>query len=138
MNVKSLTIFFIVAFIVVFLVYYLFVCRPRLKRIFEGESKKKNSIRKTRAKSKKVEVGELTYLESKFDLKRDKLNWKSLAFWISVIDAFIISFVVFIIELIKIALIIKLVIAFILLFALIYSLYEIYGRILKNKQEKED
>ena len=47
------------------------------------------------------------------------------------------SLVVSILELIPVKTIFKLLIAFVLLFALIYALYEIYGRYLKNKQERE-
>jgi hypothetical protein len=47
------------------------------------------------------------------------------------------AIVVSILELVPGGMFLRLLIAFVLLFALIYSLYEIYGRYLKNKQEKE-
>lgn len=137
MGLKSLVIFYSISLVVIFAMYYSFICRPRIKQLFVGDKTKPKKDTKKK-KRKNVEVGELLYLEKKFNLNREKLNWKSLAFWISFIDAFIISLVVFIIELIKVAIVIKLVIAFFLLFALIYAIYEIYGRYLQNKQEKED
>ena len=130
---------FTTTFILIFLVHYFFITKPALKRLYVGEIKKgKDKPKKgTKKKNKIKEVGELNYLVFKFKLNRDKLNWKSLAIMIPLINSFIMSLVVSILEIIPFKTIIKLMIAFVLLFALIYALYEIYGRYLKNKQEKE-
>ena len=129
---------FTTTFILIFLVHYFIITKPALKKLYVGEIKKnktKNKIKKK--KDKTPEVGELNYLVYKFKLNKDKLNWKSLATMISLINSFIMALVVSILELIPVKTIFKLMIAFVLLFALIYALYEIYGRYLKNKQERE-
>ena len=123
---------FIFTFILLFIADYIFIAKPKLKKVFEGEKKKKS-----RKKKKQVEVGELNYLVGKFKLDQNKLNWKNLAIMFSFINAFIMAFVVAILEFVSGEFYIKLPIAFVLIFALIYALYEIYGRYLKNKQERE-
>ena len=127
--------FFSITFLLIFLAHYFIVTKPALKKIYKGENNQKKG--KAKKKKKEVEVGELNYLVYKFKLDKNKLNWKSLAIMIPLINAFIMSLVVSILELIPLNLIFKVLIAFVLLFSLIYSLYEIYGRYLKNKQEKE-
>ena len=124
---------FLVSFVLVFIGDYFFVAKPKLKKLYEGE----NSKKKTKKKTKEVEVGELNYLVSKFKLDQKKLNWKNLAVMFALINAFIMAFVVAILEFVSGEFYIKLPIAFVLIFALIYALYEIYGRYLKNKQERE-
>ena len=125
---------FIFTFILLFIADYIFIAKPKLKKVFEGENKKKSKKKK---KQKEVEVGELNYLVHKFKLDKNKLDWKSLAIMFSIINAFIMAFVVAILEFVSGEFYIKLPIAFVLIFALIYALYEIYGRYLKNKQERE-
>ena len=126
---------FIVSFVLVFIGDYFFLSKPKLRILYEGENIK--SKKKTKKKQKQVEVGELNYLVSKFKLDQKKLNWKNLAIMFALINAFIMAFVVAILEFVSGEFYIKLPIAFVLIFALIYSLYEIYGRYLKNKQERE-
>ena len=75
---------FLVSFVLVFIGDYFFVAKPKLKKLYEGE----NSKKKTKKKTKEVEVGELTYLIAKFNLNKDKLNWKSLAIMFALINAF--------------------------------------------------
>ena len=125
---------FSTTFIMIFLAHYFVVTKPALKKLYVGETKKKKESKK---KKKTVEVGELNYLVYKFKIDKNKLNWKSLAIMIPLINSFIMALVVSILELIPVKTIFKLLIAFVLLFALIYALYEIYGRYLKNKQERE-
>ena len=130
---------FIITFILLFLAHYFIVTKPALKKLYVGEVKKgKAKDKKGKKKKDKIpEVGELNYLVYKFKLNKDKLNWKSLAIMISLINSFIMALVISILELIPVKTIFKLMIAFVLLFALIYALYEIYGRYLKRKQERE-
>lgn len=133
-KIEIFGIVFLISFMVIFIIHYFVVTKPKLKKIFEGEKTKKTQKRK---KDKAIEVVELNYLVTKFKLNKDKLNWKSLAFMIAFINSFIMALVVAILELVPGEYYIKLPVAFVLLFALIYSLYEIYGRILKSKEEKE-
>ncbi len=133
-KLETFLLVFSITFVILFLAHYFIVTKPALKRIYVGETNKK---RKTKKKKKEPEVGELNYLVYKFKLDKNKLNWKSLAIMIPLINSFIMSLVVSILELIPVKTIFKLLIAFVLLFALIYALYEIYGRYLKNKQERE-
>ena len=131
-KLETFLLVFSITFVILFLAHYFIVTKPALKRIYVGETK-----RKSNKKKKEPEVGELNYLVYKFKLDKNKLNWKSLAIMIPLINSFIMSLVVSILELIPVKTIFKLLIAFVLLFALIYALYEIYGRYLKNKQERE-
>ncbi len=131
---KIFVLVFIFSFILIFLVDYLFIVKPKLKKIFEGEKLKS---KKSKKKPKNIEVGELNYLVYKFKLDKKKLNWKNIAIMIPLINAFIMSFVVALLEFVSSKVYIKLLVAFVLLFALIYAIYEIYGRYLKKKQERE-
>ena len=70
---------------------------------------------------------------SKFKLDKKKLNYKSCILCISLINAFIISFVSTVISAIPTKIVWQLLVGFVLIFALIYSMYEIYGRILVKK-----
>lgn len=88
-------------------------------------------------KGKKQSVGEFSYLIHRFCLNEKKLNFKSLSFFVSLINAFIISFVSTFIMLLPLGMIWRLMIGFVFLFALIYALYEIYGRYLKKRYGKE-
>ena len=112
-------IFFLVAFLVVFLIDYYILCKK---------------------KTKKKRVDKLTsegdYLIRRFNLDINKINLKMFNFHISIINAFIISFVTTVISTTNLHIIIQLSIGFVLLFALIYSMYEIYGRHIKKKWGK--
>jgi len=82
---------------------------------------------------KKREIGEVTYLLKKFSLDEQKLSIRSMLLWISIFDAFIISFVGTFIILLPVSFIWQLLIGFVLLFALIYAIFELYGRYLVKK-----
>lgn len=107
-------------FIILFIYDYFFNKRRKLK----NRKKKKNNIT------------ELDYLKAKFHLKLSKLDKNKIIIVIALINSFIISFVSYIIMILELKIIWLLIIAFALLFSLIYSLYEIYGRYLKRKEDK--
>lgn len=117
MNYKFHIIFFIAVYILVFLFTYVLDLIKIRKR-------------------KKSKIGEISYLVTKFKLDKNKLNYKKISFDIAIINGFIISLTTTIVALVDVALTIQLLLGFVLLFALIYSLYEIYGRHLKNKEER--
>lgn len=108
---------FFPVFLFMFLIYY-FLLRRKLKK-------------------KKQVIGEFSYLIHRFSLDTKKIKYSSLAFGVSFINAFIVAFVSTFIMLIPVSMMWRLVIAFGLLFALIYAFYEIYGRHLKKKYQKD-
>ncbi|MBR1416199.1 MAG: hypothetical protein IJ572_00070 [Bacilli bacterium] len=112
-------IFFLVLFLVVFLVDFFIISKDK---------KGKNKIDKI------TSIG--NYLISRFNLDDKNINLKILNFHISIINAFIISFVSTTVCITNLNIGISLLISFVLLFALIYSIYEIYGRFLKKKYGK--
>ncbi len=85
-------------------------------------------------------VDEIKYLVNKFNLKKSKLNYKRMLFNLAGIKALIIAFVATMLCMIPINkwvnLMIAFMVAFVVLMGLIYSLYEIYGRYLKRKEDK--
>ena len=111
---------FLLCFLILFFLIY-FVYLGQLKR------------------KKKKEIIELVYLQNKFNLDSKKINARKEILWISIIDAFIMSFVWTFMNFIPVGFIWQLMIAFVLVFALIYAIYEIYGRhlIKKGYQKKE-
>ena len=112
--------FFLILWLLIFLFEYFFVMNKKSKN---KKNKKKNNI----------QIMEYTYLIGKFKLDENKIVYKSLARGCSIINGFIISFVVTVISNIDLFIVWQLLIGFVLLFALIYSVYEIYGRILVKK-----
>ena len=116
--VKSL-IYFGVSFLAVLLIYLLIINRFR-KEYKEG--------------MKQVEI---YYLIKRFNLDMRKTKYKSIKLIVSVLNSFIIAFTFTIVINLKVKYAYKLMIAFAIMFILIYSLYEIAGRILKSKQNKE-
>ena len=111
---------FLLCFLIIFVLIY-FIYLRQIKR------------------KKKREIIELVYLQNKFHLDRKKLNARKQILWISMMDAFIMSFVWTFMNFIPVDFGWQLMIAFVLVFALIYSMYEIYGRHLVKKgyQKKE-
>ncbi len=110
-------IYFLVAFVLVFLFYYFFV------------------IRKVK-KNKDIIPMELNFFIRRYNLNIKKINKEKVVLLISLTNSFIISFtsvVTFNVE----SLLWRLVIGFALLMTLIYSLYEIEGGILKRKENKK-
>ncbi len=110
-------------FIAVFLVNFLWIFK-------RGNIKKQ----KKKKKNKKLEdfVG-LSYLIPKFKLDINKMNLNYVFFMVSLINAFIISFVFMVVTIIPWNVGFSMLLGFVLLFGLIYALYEIYGRILVKK-----
>lgn len=90
------------------------------------------NVHKYKSKKKK-QFGEIVYLVNKFQLDEKRLPKRKMLLWISILDAFIISFVGTFIFMLPIDYIWRFLIGFVFLFALIYALYEIYGRHLVNK-----
>ena len=87
---------------------------------------------------KKKSIGEIKYLINKFNLDEKKLKKRQMILWVSIIDAFIISFVGTFIFMLPIDYVWKFLAGFVLLFALIYALFEIYGRhLVKNGFQKK-
>ena len=112
-------------FIVVFLINFLWIFKRGYEIIKKQKSKKKN---------KKLEefVG-LSYLIPKFKLDINKMDLNYVFFMVSLIDAFIISFVFVVITIIPWDMGFSMLLGFVLLFGLIYALYEILGRVLVKK-----
>ena len=112
-------------FIVVFLINFLCI----FKRVYENIKKQKS-----KKKNKKLEefVG-LSYLIPKFKLDINKMDLNYVFFMVSLIDAFIISFVFVVITIIPWDMGFSMLLGFVLLFGLIYALYEILGRVLVKK-----
>ena len=112
-------------FIVVFLINFLWIFKRGYENIKKQKSKKKN---------KKLEefVG-LSYLIPKFKLDINKMDLNYVFIMVSLIDAFIISFVFVVITIIPWDMGFSMLLGFVLLFGLIYALYEILGRVLVKK-----
>lgn len=79
---------------------------------------------------------QVEFLKIRFDFRNKDLNSKKIGLLITLIDPLIISLTGVIVSLPKWNYIISLLIGFVLLIALIYSFYEIIGRILKRKVDK--
>lgn len=122
-------IFGIIFFLIIFLVYY-FVFLKRRFNLYNGKKKIKKSKKK---KENPLDFMEFTYLVSRFNLDKDKVNVLYCFRWIAILNAFIISFTGTLIFYIPGKIIWKYLIGFVILFALIYSLYEIFGRHLVKK-----
>lgn len=119
---------FLILFIFLFLIHYFLVTMPALRKIYKPK----------KGKNKKTSIKELDYLVYKFKIYKNKINYKSFGFMVSLINSFIMALVVVVVEVIPFYFIFRIIIAFILLTGLIYSLYEIYGRYLKKKEERID
>src|SRR5574344_379623 len=111
-------IFFLVVFLIVFLISFHFICRSR-------STKDKKTKKRIKGTDKLTTEG--MYLISRFNLDDKLVNLHMMNFYISIITAFIISFVATTVSLIKVNVVVQLLIGFVLLFALIYAIYEIYG-----------
>lgn len=88
-------------------------------------------------KNKNAKIEWVDYLIRKFSLDKKRLKIYQMIFTTSLINAFIIAFVATIITKLTINYVLRFMIAFVLVFALMYSLYEIYGRYLVRKIDKE-
>lgn len=111
-------IWFVIELVLIFVIYYLMLSRRLKKKNYQG-------------------IGEFSYLIHRFHLDVKRLPFQQMVLWIAFTDAFIMAFVASFIMLLPLTMVFRLLIGFVLLFALIYSLYEIYGRFLKKRYEKE-
>ena len=128
--------FFGVLYVLVFLVDYFLINIRKYNILFKKKDSKKAKNKKKNKKKinkKDIQFGEINYLIGKFKLDKKKINYKTAILWISIINAFIISFVSTVISAIPAHIIWQLLVGFVLIFGLIYALYEIYGRILVKK-----
>lgn len=132
MNEYLLSVYiFIALLIIVFLVDYYLINKRKLNLI------KNKGVTKKGKKKKIKSISEIDYLKAKFKLDEKKLDKDKMIIMISFINAFIISLVSSIVMLMPFAIMWQMIVAFALLFGLIYSLYEIYGRHLKRKEDKK-
>ena len=111
---------FLISYIVLLLLYIIFFYYLGLK---------KNSI----LTSLQVE-----FLKVRFSLKNKDLKPKKIGLIICLLDPFIISLTGTIVSLPKWNYIIEILVGFVLLIALIYSFYEILGRIIRRKVDKNE
>ena len=111
-------IIFIISYVIMFIIYLIFF-------YFRGLRKKAilNSM-------------QVEFLKLRFGFKNKDLNIKKIGIIITLLDPLIISLTGTIVSLPKWNYIITLLVGFVILMALIFSLYEILGRILKRKVDK--
>ena len=113
-------ILFGISYVVLFLIYLIF---------FYIRGLKKKSI----LNSLQVE-----FLKVRFGFKNKDLNDRRIGLMITLLDPLIISLTGTIVSLPKWNYILELLLGFVLLIALIYSFYEIIGRIIKRKVDKNE
>lgn len=111
-------IYFLVAYALVFVVYAFIVNRKK----------------KTYTDAKKLT--EVDYIVNKFDLDKRKIKYNKLKWILNFINPFIIALTFIVVTNIK-SLVLGIVIGFAIMLLLIYSVYEIVGRILKKRGEKD-
>ncbi len=116
MNSKTFILcFFFVLFLFVYIIEYIYDYRKIKKK-----------------KTDKIMI--MSYVIKKFNLDKNKINYKKELKWMSLINGFIIAGVSTVVSSIDTYIILQLGIGFVLLFLLIYALYELYGRHLKKLQ----
>lgn len=120
---QSIIIWGLFVFLIVFLVNYFLVLKLGYKNINRGKKKKK----------KVEDLLGLSLVIPKFNLSVEKMNLNLAFFWISIVNAFIISVVFIVISIIEWNLGFRMLLGFVLLFALTFSLYELLGRLFKKK-----
>ena len=113
-------ILFAISYVVFFIIYLIFYYFRGLKK-------------KTILDSLQVE-----FLKVRFDLKNKELKPKKIGLIVTFVDPLIISLTGTIVSLPKWNYILELLLGFVLLIALIYSFYEIIGRIIKRKVDKNE
>lgn len=110
----------IVIFVLTFLInFFGILCR--------GLRKLRNKKYKKKIKEIKDFAG-MSLVVNKFNLDVEKMNIKYAFTMISLINAFIISFVFLVISLVPWHMSFRMLLAFVLLFGLIYALYDILGK----------
>lgn len=111
----------------VFIVFY-FILYIGFKLLFGHRIKKE----------KYEKLTEVNYFVKKFKLDKSKIRYKSFYKGITIVNSLIIAFVATLIMYLdmkwEINYFIELFIGFIIIFLMMYSLYEIYGKILKKKE----
>ncbi len=113
-------ILFAISYVVFFIIYLIFYYFRGLKK-------------KTILDSLQVE-----FLKVRFGLKNKDLKPKHIGLVVTFIDPLIISLTGTIVSLPKWNYILELLLGFVLLIALIYSFYEIIGRIIRRKVDKNE
>lgn len=115
---------YIVLFVILLIVFYIGFKVVFLRRLKKEKYEKLTQVR---------------YFSKKFKIKKQSLYNKKFCKSIALINSLIISFVGTIVMYLDIVwkfnYFIELIVGFILLFLLLYSLYEIYGRQLKRKED---
>ena len=118
-------IFFIIMFIIIYIVNYYFILKKKYNII--------NGKKKSKRKNKEIEIMELSYLITKFNLDKNKMDLLYCIRWIAFLDAFIISLTGTVIFLIPWKIVWQFLVGFVMVFGLIYALYELLGRHLVKK-----
>ena len=111
---------FVLSYVVFFIIYLIFYYIRGLKK-------------KTILDSLQVE-----FLKVRFGFKNKELKPKKIGLVVTLIDPLIISLTGTIVSLPKWNYILELLLGFVLLVALIYSFYEIIGRIIRRKVDKNE
>ena len=111
---------FCISYIIIFVIYLIFFYLIGLKK-------------KSILNSMQVE-----FLIKRFNLRKKDFNSKNIGIIICLIDPLIISLTGTIVTLPKWHYILELLLGFIILMILIYSFYEILGRIIKRKVDKNE
>ena len=108
---------FVVLFIIVLIVYFVFL----------------NKKRKDYSKLKQND--EIKLFIARYNLDMKKTKYKTVLNTVTIINSFIIAFSATIIGFID-NIIWSILVGFVILLVLIYSLYEIFGRLLKRREDK--
>ncbi len=111
---------FVISYVVFFVIYLIFYYFRGLKK-------------KTILNSLQVE-----FLKVRFGFKNKELKTKSIGLIVTFVDPLIISLTGTIVSLPKWNYILELLLGFVLLIALIYSFYEIIGRIIRRKVDRNE
>lgn len=110
---------FTVSFVLIFIIYLVIYFVKRKKRQL-------------------YKMKEFTYLISKFNIDKSKLNYNKLGLIFVLVNSLIISITGTICTMVKLGYIWQFVIGFALLMAFIYIVYGFIGKILKKKELKEN
>lgn len=111
-------ILFLIAFIIIYLIYFIFV------------------INRKKMLQKWVNGKEITYLKKVYKIKVKDINIKSLATTIALSNSFIVALTVTIVSFIK-NFVLEMVIGFIVLCLLILVVYHILGKLYQKKYRKK-
>ena len=118
----------LLVFVLTFLINYFII----YKLTYYSNINKKKKGKKSKTKELDKYVG-FSYLIPKFKLDIERINIEYMFLCTSLINAFIIAFVVTVIFMLPWEMAFSLLLGFVLLFGLIYALYELFGRILVKK-----